>query len=109
MSSSADLPAADSGLRLRNAGAGAAGVTPESVPSVEKPSADDRRLNNTNNTDNADTSTSQHGAEPADERDGEASKSNKTYGRTPDGTGNISLAFPLVFTTVSHASGSSLG
>lgn len=93
MSSSADLPAADSGLRLRNPGAGAAGVNPESVPSVEKPSADDR-LNNTNNSNNkADISNSQHGAETADERGGEASKSNKTYGRTPDGTGNTSLAY----------------
>lgn len=92
MSSSADLPAADSGLRQRNPGAGAAGVNPESVPSVEKPTADDR-LNNTSNTDN---STLQHGAETAEERDGDASKSNKTYGRTPDGTGNTSLPTSLL-------------
>lgn len=92
MSSSADLPAADSGLRQRNPGAGAAGVNPESVPSVEKPSADDRLNNTSNNTDN---STLQQDAETADERDGDASKSNKTYGRTPDGTGNTSLPFSL--------------
>lgn len=90
MSSSADLPAADSSLRLRNSGAVAAGVVnPESVPSVEKPSADDR-LNNTNNTN-------VNSLQNDNERDDDVSKSNKTYGRTPDGTGNTSLPTSLSF------------
>ncbi|KAJ4390777.1 deoxyhypusine hydroxylase [Gnomoniopsis smithogilvyi] len=79
MSSSADLPAADTGLRQRLAG----GVNSDSVPSVEKPNADDR-LNTSSST--AQITGQQQTAETTDERDGGAAKSNKTYGRTPDGT-----------------------
>lgn len=96
MSSSADLPAADTGLRQRNAG----GVHPESVPSVEKPTADDR-INTTAST--AQTTGQQQNSETtAVDRDGGASKSNKTYGRTPDGTGTYTPLFriaPLLLLT----------
>lgn len=79
MSSSADLPAAQGGLRLRTAG-----VNPESVLHAE------------NNTTTADDSLKPSPTAPAGQEietdngtecDGKASNFNKTYGRTPDGTG----------------------
>lgn len=71
MSSAADLPAGDGTLRQRT------GVTSEPALSAEH-SASNHPLEKESPRHDVDHGTQQHG---------EPDKPNKTYGRTPDGTG----------------------